>query len=328
MASQKLCVCDRTCERLIGTKLDFVDTVHVPFAALVKSLSNVPASGLWLNPFRGIPKGPRLSRFDVIFLDGEARVLDCVENFSEAEFEPLREQAASALILPAHALGSASVRRGDQLRVCRAGKIVASEDMPSDSDEPRMKEEGCIRDLKPESEILRDRRPAAPRRVDEPAAEIPKPKRGFKERFLLWFFPEADNSDRRRASRLPAPDLVAYYWTGGAPKAYKLGNVSGSGLYLLTEERWLPGTRIVMTLQKVRDGRSDSARSEEISRVESEVVRWGEDGVGFHFVESGFVDLNTGEIMEGSRFDKEGFQQFLHRNVGTGSHSDSAAKAV
>jgi hypothetical protein len=244
------------------------------------------------------------------------------------EFEPLREQAASALILPAHALGSASVRKGDQLRVCRAGKIVACEDGLLDGEEPRLKEEGCIRDLRPESEILRDPTSAAPRQVDGPATDIPKAKRGLKEKLLLWFFPEAENSDRRRASRLPAPNLVAYYWTGGAPKAYKLGNVSRSGLYLLTEERWLPGTRIVMTLQKVKDGRSDSAKSDEISRVESEVVRWGEDGVGFHFVESGFVDLNTGEIMEGSRFDREGFEQFLHRNVGTGSHSDSAARAV
>jgi hypothetical protein len=313
MASQKLCACDRTCEGLIGSKLDFVDTVHVPFAALVKSLSNVPASGLWLNPFRGIPKSPRLSRFDVIFLNGEARV---------------QEHVASALILPAHALGSANVKKGDQLRICRAGKIVASEDVLPDGEEPRMKEEGCIRDLKPESEILRDRRPAAPCRVDDQAADMPKPKRGFIARFLLMFFPEADKSNRRRANRLPAPDLVAYYWTGGPPKAYKLGNVSGSGLYLLTEERWLPGTRVVMTLQKAGDGRSDSARSEEISRVESEVVRWGEDGVGFRFVESGFADLNTGEIMEGRRFDKEGFEQFLRRNVGIGSHSDASARTV
>ncbi len=105
------------------------------------------------------------------------------------------------------------------------------------------------------------------------------------------------------------PGLVAYYWTGGAPQAYQLGNVSGSGLYLLTAERWLPGTRIVMTLQK----ENHEPNSVNFSRVESKVIRWGEDGVGCEFVESGYVDLNNGEIVEDQKFDRKAFEQFLRR---------------
>ena len=70
-------------------------------------------------------------------------------------------------------------------------------------------------------------------------------------------------------------------------------HVSQSGLILLTDERWLPGTRIVMTLQ-----RGGKDRPEEIHRVESEVIRWGVDGVGCAFVESGFVDLNNGVALD------------------------------
>lgn len=55
--------------------------------------------------------------------------------------------------------------------------------------------------------------------------------------------------------------------------------------------------------------------SEDISRVETEVVRWGIDGVGCSFVESGFVDLNTGEIVERRKFDRVAFQGFLDRNA-------------
>jgi hypothetical protein len=86
--------------------------------------------------------------------------------------------------------------------------------------------------------------------------------------------------------------------------------VSQSGLFLLTEERWRPGTRIVMTLQ--RDD-SDKALPEEIQRVESEIIRWGVDGVGCAFVESGFVDLNNGEIVKNKKFDSEAFKRFLCR---------------
>jgi hypothetical protein len=92
-------------------------------------------------------------------------------------------------------------------------------------------------------------------------------KPSLKVRFLHWLFPLPAASDRRRGERLPALGLVAYYWTGGAPQPYQLGDVSQSGLYLLTEERWLPGTRIVMTLQRERG--SDET-SDDIHRVESE----------------------------------------------------------
>ena len=98
MGAQKLCACDRTRQSAIGVQIGFVDTVKQPFAAIVKGLSDVSEDGLWLNPFRGIPPGPRLSRFDVIYLDENCRVLEYAENFTEAEFEPLSKTPASALM--------------------------------------------------------------------------------------------------------------------------------------------------------------------------------------------------------------------------------------
>lgn len=272
MAPHKICVCDCDRKKLIGTRLDLVDTVHVPFAELMKSLSNVPQSGLWLDHFRGIPKGPRLSRFDVIYLDAEARILDCVENFTVAEFEPMQEEAESALVLPAHSLASIRVRPGDQLRICRSGKVIAGE--------PSLPGEHCIRDLAPNEPPKEIKRPIS---TSVAAPETHRPPRTLRERFLLCLFPEAENMDRR------------------------------SGIYLFTEERWLPGTRLVMMLQK--EG-TNAVGPEEITRVESEVVRWGEDGIGCRFVESGFVDLNSGEIVEGRVFDRNAFDRFLQHVTG------------
>ncbi len=310
MGTQKLCACDRTCQSAIRIDIEFIDTVKLPFAIIVKDLSEVNKEGLWLNPFRGIPRGSRLSRFDVVYLDDDCRVLEFAENFTEAEFKPFHGEAASALILPTHTIGSFHIQKADQLRICRGDQVLAGFD-DSSSSEPNARSSQCakqIESLASETQKRNHRKPVMSPVIASPDELEEKPS--LRIRLLRWIFPPPPSTDRRRGERLPLPGLVAYYWTGGAPTSYRLGNVSNSGLYLLTEERWLPGTRIVMTLQKEN---RDEANSEEISRVESKVIRWGEDGVGCEFVESGFADMNTGEIVEDRKFDREAFEQFLCR---------------
>jgi hypothetical protein len=308
MGTQKLCACDRTRQSLMSADIDLVDTVKQPFATIVKDLSEVTHDGLWLNPFRGIPHGPQFSRFDVIYLDENCRVLEYVENFAEVEFAPIRRKAASALILPAHSLASSQIQQGDQLRICAGSKALAGFD---DSRLPA-EEEGSFQCLRKNPLFTSQ---AAKRTHERQVMEAEKALRAGDDekpslmvRFLRWLFPAP--GDRRRGERMPVPELIAYYWTGGAPQAYQIRNVSQSGLYMFTEERWLPGTRIVMTLQREECG---EARREDIHRVESEIIRWGVDGVGCAFVESGFVDLNSGEVVENQKFDHEAFAQFLCR---------------
>jgi hypothetical protein len=318
MGTQKLCACDLTRQSLMSEDIDFVDTVKQPFAAIVKDLSEVTHDGLWLNPFRGIPRGRGLSRFDVIYLDENCQVLEYVENYAEVEFAPIGRVAASALILPAHALTSTHIQKGDQLRICEGSKSLAgftNQLLPAD-------QAGSFQCLRKNGLLVSGTRKRAHEQQvmeEEKALRVGgDEKLSLMVRFLRWLFPAA--SDRRRGERMPAPELIAYYWTGGAPQAYQIGNVSQSGLYMLTEERWLPGTHILMTLQKQDGGK---AQSEVIHRVESEVVRWGTDGVGCAFVESGFVDLNSGEVVENQKFDREAFEQFLcrarHPASGTGN---------
>jgi hypothetical protein len=165
----------------------------------------------------------------------------------------------------------------------------------------------CVRDVGQRTSPSKPTVRKPPSAIEADASDLAEEKPSLKLRLLRWLFQVPASTDRRRGERLPAPDLIAYYWNGGTPKAHQLGNVSQSGLYLLTEERWLPGTFLVMTLQKKRGG---EIKSEEISRVESRVVRWGEDGIGFEFVQSGFVDLNSGEVVD-RKFDQHAFTQFL-----------------
>jgi hypothetical protein len=307
MGTQKLCACDRARQTLVSVNINFVDTVKQPFTEIVKDLSEVTHHGLWMNPFRGIPRGPRLTRFDVIYLDENCKVLDCIENFAEAEFAPIGSEAASALILPAHSLTSSQIKKGDQLRICSDSNALAGfDDMSLTADE-----DGSLRCSRRNGFLASQAQKGTTEQQvanEEAGQYAATEKPSLTLRVLRWLFPPPTPSDRRRGERSLVPELVAYYWTGGRPQAYQIGNVSQSGLFLLTEERWLPGTRIVMTLQ-----RSGDAWSEEIHRVESEVIRWGVDGVGCAFVESGFVDLNNGEVLENRRFDREAFEQFLCR---------------
>jgi len=63
-----------------------------------------------------------------------------------------------------------------------------------------------------------------------------------------------------------------------APQARNIKDISSTGLYLVTEERWYPGTLVLMTLQRTDLGDETSEKS--IS-VHSRAVRWGNDGLGF-----------------------------------------------
>ena len=129
----------------------------------------------------------------------------------------------------------------------------------------------------------------------------------FKIRFLRWLFPDIN---RRRAKRYSSPGLVAYYWTGGAPHCYDVANISATGLYLRTKERWAPETLIQMTLQKGQAGEESKGGS---IAVLSEVVRWGEDGTGFNFVLKDYDTLSRREVLPGEMLDRRTVEKFLKR---------------
>ena len=87
--------------------------------------------------------------------------------------------------------------------------------------------------------------------------------------------------ERRRAKRNYSISLVAHYWDGAAPVSHAVRNVSSTGLFLMTEQHWYPGTVIRMTLQRSDLSATDRHRS---LQVMVKVVRACEDGVGCSFV--------------------------------------------
>lgn len=97
--------------------------------------------------------------------------------------------------------------------------------------------------------------------------------------FNRWFRTE-ESTAPRRSERRAAPGLSAYHLTGPTPKQEDIGNISSTGVYLLTEERWPPGTVVSLTLQRTGP---PEASSERRITLPARAVRWGEDGVGLSF---------------------------------------------
>lgn len=118
------------------------------------------------------------------------------------------------------------------------------------------------------------------------------------------------SEDRRRAARHKALPLVAYYWDGAEPVAHGVLDVSLTGLYLLTKQRWYPGTVVTMTLQRAHAAATDPERT--IS-VNVKVVRSGSDGVGLAFLPTPTVDSRRAEGHANSAADAKTLHRFFDR---------------
>jgi len=114
--------------------------------------------------------------------------------------------------------------------------------------------------------------------------------------------------ERRRANRKQVPDLAVFFWSGAAPKEHEVRDISATGLYLITEERWYPGTLVMMTLQKKSEDLDSSERS---IAVQSRAIRWGEDGVGLQFVLPEINDRRRGQNLLEEGVDRRTLEKFL-----------------
>jgi hypothetical protein len=101
--------------------------------------------------------------------------------------------------------------------------------------------------------------------------------------------------------------LVAYYFTGSAPRAYQITDISSNGFYVLTEERWCPGTLVRMTLQRID---SSGKNLDDSIAVQSLIVRQVSDGMGLAFVVS---RADPNESLRENGVDKKTLERFLSR---------------
>jgi len=105
-------------------------------------------------------------------------------------------------------------------------------------------------------------------------------------RMRQWLLQEKEEEAPWRAPRMAKPEIVVYYWDGSAPEGRHLRDVSESGAYIYTPERWYIGTIIRIILQGYptvvrEDGTTAPTAS---TCIPARVVRHGPDGVAVEFV--------------------------------------------
>jgi hypothetical protein len=165
---------------------------------------------------------------------------------------------------------------------------------------------------KPTAEVA----PATLKAQDVPAepATLPPPQDPgslptTRKNWLLRLF-STRPAIHRAALRESIPGLTAFFFTGGAPVAHIIRDVSETGVYVLTDERWYPGTIIRITLN---DQREPAAKR--YFTVNAIVVRSGVDGVGLHFIFQDKLDGRNGGLTTQDRAmglaDSASFKKYL-----------------
>jgi len=86
---------------------------------------------------------------------------------------------------------------------------------------------------------------------------------------------------RPRAERRESPALAAFHWDGPNPRQNYVANISSSGAYLLTRERWNAGDILSLTLQ--RSGVFENSNHRRFT-VQAKAIRRDGDGVAVEFL--------------------------------------------
>ena len=201
-------------------------------------------------PYEGswiLGRGPFYTGFfsilDLVYLDEAHKVVHVIEAYTGVGFAPRRKDAASVLILPVRTILTSQTQPGNQLVICAAKEM-----------------ESRLRPM--------------PRAAAAPA---PDP-----EAFVSWLSKEAE-TERRGATRKRWPRLVACDVSGSTLPVHGVRDISATGLYLITPERWPVGTQLKLSLQRTDEAGPDFARP---ITVEMRVTRWGADGLGMEFLKS------------------------------------------
>ena len=354
MDLEKYCAYNQTREHLLASEVDVGDFSVASLKDRIPTLAADSGAGLWLIPFRGISLVSEQTPLDLIYLDAHSIVIDVVVSFPIFRISKASPPAASVLALPGNTIDSAQTRRGDQLLLCPASEFnrrllllprsssnvetaqsadSAKVELTCSGSGSRLQSDDCSGEnrLNKNAPPL-DSCPTRQSRGDfwkvRKNADI-MPTKNWLQR---WWSP--DIPEPRKASRESFPGLGAHFFTGGIPVEHEVRDISLTGLYVVTEERWFPGTQVRMTLTDSGDPTVKNSITANTS-----VIRWGNDGVGLKFVMEDEKGLRRGQTHRGSGIDNNELNRFLQlagngrRNSETGNAAsgnyvarDSAAK--
>jgi hypothetical protein len=126
MQTKEFCVYNETRENFLSAKVTVIDTKSDPLKAvkvLIEGLGPNADTGLWLNPLKSVPTVPRLSPYDLVYLDQDCRVMHGVALVPDDEVPRFDGHATSALLLPIHTFSTSQSHPGDQVIICSAEEM-------------------------------------------------------------------------------------------------------------------------------------------------------------------------------------------------------------
>ena len=310
------CAYNQTRECFLGLAVSAADLQYDALAETMKTLVLRSGEGLWISPFRGLPAADIPAPLDILYLDEAGRVLDAVESFPTFHARLTCPLPGSVLALPAHSIYSSQTQAGDQLVVCEAGEMEERlESIASAQPATGLVQNAVVLREQPLwsggpgllelDSRAGEPRPALQQRhkmgLARPGRMLKAP-RAWLER---WWAP-----DPRKAPRQAAPGLAAYYWNGAPPVGHGIRDIGSSGVYVVTEERWYPGTLVLMTQPGCEGGELTAEHSIPVC---TRAVRWGHDGVGLQFVLSEAQDVRVEAGLSLNDADRREFERFLEQ---------------
>jgi len=329
--SRSHCAYNQTRECFLGLEVKVVNLPALRVGELMLERPLKSGEGVWMKPFRGIPAAEMPAPLDLIYLDGNYQVIAAVESFPTFQVSSSSQQPDSVLALPAHSIYSSQTQAGDQLVLCVAEEMqqqlerltgsrsepVAAPAVQATFDKteatPTIAGAVLLRDKPlwsggPGLLELEERNGQGNKATLEPyqmdlTTPVNKTVRQPRKWFGRWWSP-----DPRKAPRMQEPGVAAYYWNGSSPEAHGIRDISSSGLYVVTEERWYPGTLVLMTLQRTDCGEEVAERT---IAVQSRAVRWGSDGVGLQFILPEQKEIREGKAPVLDSATRMEFERFL-----------------
>jgi hypothetical protein len=130
MEAKKYTIQNQARDTPVSTGVTAINSTLEPLAALrvmVEGLESDNEAGLWLTHVTVIPMVPRISPFDLIYLDKDDRVVERVELLPASEIPRFKKPSASVLVLPFRTISSAKIEPGDQLSLQEISEEEARE---------------------------------------------------------------------------------------------------------------------------------------------------------------------------------------------------------
>lgn len=324
MESRKHRAFNQTRNSFLGLNVVVGDFSLPSLASWMPKLTPYSSAGLWIAPFRGLPSINESVPLDLVYLDANSRVIDLVESFPHFRLSPSSQPAASVLALPSYAISTSDTHCGDSLVICTAEELTRLQALEGGARSRTHALAGPFQiSRRPSGRTLvfpggeRSQRgnpseeaapSIAPKPIESVQAKesgwISPPRQGLLAR---WFFP-APSSDRRKALRTSVDNLTASFWTGGVPTVDTVRDISSSGLFVITAERWYPGTIVRMTLTIAN---AVEEAFETSICVCAEVIRWGNDGVGLRFAVDNHRKKDRRQNQPAEGADRGQLNQFL-----------------